>query len=182
MRNCMAIQEPNDTPAIQQARERDNGGPVRRTRPGRRGRRVVQKELPFACLRRTSRHVRRLHSGERRGARPSQHIQSSGFAFVALACMSSAPGRTRGWLRHPMLVAVKSGRSRIFSPMETRRHVALRIVSRLAVFDRIAVKRRGDIGAPRIASFTRADGIALGVGTLANVATLFLHPVLIGAP
>jgi hypothetical protein len=65
--------------------------------------------------------------------------------------------------------------------METRRHVALRIVSRLAVFDRIAVKRRGDIGAPRIASFTRADGIALGVGTLANVATLFLHPVVIGA-
>jgi NADPH:quinone reductase-like Zn-dependent oxidoreductase len=26
MRNCMAIQEPNDTPAIQHARERDNEG------------------------------------------------------------------------------------------------------------------------------------------------------------
>jgi uncharacterized membrane protein len=26
---------------------------------------------------------------------------------VALACMSSAPGRIGGWLRHPMLVAVK---------------------------------------------------------------------------
>jgi hypothetical protein len=95
------------TPRRSSTRERDNGGPVRRTRPGRRGRRVVQKELPFACLRRTSRHVRRLHCGERRGARPSQHIQSSGFAFVALACMSSAPGRIGGWLRHPMLVAVK---------------------------------------------------------------------------
>ena len=66
--------------------------------------------------------------------------------------------------------------------METRRHVALRIVSRLAVFDRIAVKKRGDLGAQRISSFTRADGVALGVGTLAFVAMLFLHPVLIGVP
>jgi uncharacterized membrane protein len=49
-----------------------------------------------------------------------------------------------------------------------------------AVFDRISVKKRGDIGAPRIASFTRADAIALGAGTLAYVAMMFLHPVLIG--
>ena len=48
------------------------------------------------------------------------------------------------------------------------------------VFDRIAVKKRGDIGAPSIASFTRADAIALGAGTLAYVAMIFLHPLLIG--
>jgi uncharacterized membrane protein len=29
------------------------------------------------------------------------------FAFVALACMNPALGRIRGWLRHPMLVAIK---------------------------------------------------------------------------
>lgn len=29
------------------------------------------------------------------------------FAFVALACMNPAPGKIRGWLRHPMLVAIK---------------------------------------------------------------------------
>jgi uncharacterized membrane protein len=51
-----------------------------------------------------------------------------------------------------------------------------------AVFDRIAVKKRGDFGAPRLLSFTRADAIALGIGTLAYVAMLFLHPVLIGVP
>ena len=49
-----------------------------------------------------------------------------------------------------------------------------------AVFDRIAVKRRGDVGAPRIKSFTKADGIALGLGTVAYVAMIALHPFLIG--
>jgi hypothetical protein len=51
-----------------------------------------------------------------------------------------------------------------------------------AVFDRIAVKKRGDMGAERIASFTRADATALGVGTIAYVAMIFLHPILIGVP
>jgi uncharacterized membrane protein len=51
-----------------------------------------------------------------------------------------------------------------------------------AVFDRIAVKNRGDMGARPIASFTRADAMALGVGTLAYVAMIFLHPIQIGVP
>jgi uncharacterized membrane protein len=49
-----------------------------------------------------------------------------------------------------------------------------------AVYDRIAVKRRGDFGAARVASFTRADGVVLIVGTIAYVAMIFLHPYLIG--
>jgi hypothetical protein len=48
------------------------------------------------------------------------------------------------------------------------------------VYDRIAVKRRGDLGAPRSATFTAADAIAVGGGTVAYVAMLFLHPYLIG--
>jgi hypothetical protein len=51
-----------------------------------------------------------------------------------------------------------------------------------AGYDRIAVKRRGDVGAPRVNAFTRADAIALGVGTIAYVAMIFLHPILIGVP
>ena len=51
-----------------------------------------------------------------------------------------------------------------------------------AVFDRIAVKKRGDMGAPRVASFNQGDAIAIGVGTLAYVAMLLLHPTLIGVP
>jgi len=49
-----------------------------------------------------------------------------------------------------------------------------------AVFDRIAVKKRGDLGARRIASFTRADAIALGAGTLVYLAVMVLHPALFG--
>jgi uncharacterized membrane protein len=49
-----------------------------------------------------------------------------------------------------------------------------------AMFDRIAVKHRGDLGAPHIAAFTRADIQALGLGTLAFVTMIFLHPYLIG--
>jgi uncharacterized membrane protein len=51
-----------------------------------------------------------------------------------------------------------------------------------AVFDRIAVKRRGDLGAPRVASFTSADAVVLVVGTIAYIAMIFLHPLLIGVP
>ena len=49
-----------------------------------------------------------------------------------------------------------------------------------AVYDRIAVKRRGDLGASRISSFTAADGVNLPVGTVGYVAMMFLHPYLIG--
>jgi uncharacterized membrane protein len=51
-----------------------------------------------------------------------------------------------------------------------------------AVVDRIAVKKRGDLGAPRVAAFTGADALVLGIGTLAFVAMIALHPILIGVP
>jgi len=103
------------------------------------------------------------------------------FAFVALACMSPAPSRIKGWLRHPMLVAVKIwALAHLLSNGDAGGLLLFGSFLAWAVFDRIAVKRRGDLGAPRIASFTRADAIALGVGTLAYVAMIFLHPLIIG--
>ncbi|WP_342585875.1 NnrU family protein [Methylocapsa aurea] len=40
------------------------------------------------------------------------------FSFVALACMNPAPGKIRGWLRHPICwSASKSGRWRISWPI-----------------------------------------------------------------
>jgi uncharacterized membrane protein len=89
------------------------------------------------------------------------------FAFVALAAMGKAPGRIRG-LAH-LLVNGDAGGMILFGSFLA-----------WAVYDRIAVKRRGDTGAPKIASFTRADAMALGVGTIAYVAMIFLHPLLIG--
>jgi uncharacterized membrane protein len=103
------------------------------------------------------------------------------FAFVALAAMGKAPGRIRGWLRHPMLVAIKIwALAHLLVNGDAGGMILFGSFLAWAVYDRIAVKRRGDAGAPRIASFTRADAMALGVGTIAYVAMIFLHPLLIG--
>jgi uncharacterized membrane protein len=105
------------------------------------------------------------------------------FAFVALACMNPAPGKIRGWLRHPMLVAIKIwALAHLLANGDAGGMLLFGSFLAWAVFDRIAVKKRGDIGAMRIESFTRADATALGVGTLAYVAMIFLHPILIGVP
>lgn len=105
------------------------------------------------------------------------------FAFVALACVNPAPGKIRGWLRHPMLVAIKIwALAHLLANGDLGGMLLFGSFLAWAVFDRVAVKKRGDFGAPRLASFTRADAIALIVGTAAYVAMILLHPVLIGVP
>jgi uncharacterized membrane protein len=105
------------------------------------------------------------------------------FAFVALASIGRRPSRIRGWLRHPMLVAVKIwALAHLLANGDLGGMVLFGAFLAWAVFDRIAVKRRGDAGAPRIAAFTRADAVALGAGTVAFVAMILLHPYLIGVP
>lgn len=105
------------------------------------------------------------------------------FAFVALACMNPAPSKIRGWLRHPMLVAIKIwALAHLLANGDAGGMLLFGSFLAWAVFDRIAVKKRGDVGAMRIKSFTRADATALGVGTLAYVAMIFLHPILVGVP
>ena len=103
------------------------------------------------------------------------------FAFVSLACMNSAPSRIRGWLRHPMLVAIKIwALAHLIANGDLGGMLLFGAFLAWAVYDRIAVKRRGDLGAPRVSSFTPADGVNLVVGTVAYVAMIFLHPYLIG--
>jgi uncharacterized membrane protein len=103
------------------------------------------------------------------------------FAFVSLACMNPAPSRIRGWLRHPMLVAIKIwALAHLLANGDLGGILLFGSFLAWAVYDRIAVKRRGDLGAPRVSSFTPADGVNLLVGTVAYVAMMFLHPYLIG--
>ncbi len=103
------------------------------------------------------------------------------FAFIALAAMNPAPSRIRGWLRHPMLVAIKIwALAHLLANGDAGGMVLFGSFLAFAVYDRIAVKKRGDYGAAPVKSFTRADAITLGVGTLAYIAMIFLHPVLIG--
>ena len=103
------------------------------------------------------------------------------FAFVALAAMGKQPGRIRGWLRHPMLVAIKIwALAHLLVNGDLGGMVLFGSFLAWAVFDRIAVKRRGDLGAKRVSGFTRADVTALVAGTVAFIAMIFLHPYLIG--
>ena len=103
------------------------------------------------------------------------------FAFVALACVNPAPSRIRGWLRFPMLVGVKIwALAHLLANGDLGGMLLFGSFLAWALFDRISLKRRGDLGAPRISAFTRADAIALLVGTVAYVAMMLLHPFLIG--
>ena len=104
-------------------------------------------------------------------------------AFVALAAMGPKPSRIKGWLRHPMLVAIKIwALAHLLANGDLGGLLLFGSFLAWAVFDRIAVKRRGDLGAPRQPAFTSADAVAVIAGTVAYVAMLFLHPYLIGVP
>ena len=103
------------------------------------------------------------------------------FAFVALACMNPAPSLIRGWLRHPMLVAIKIwALAHLLINGDAGGMLLFGSFFVWAIVDRIVVTRRGDLGARRIQSFTGADAMALGLGTVAYVAMIMLHPILIG--
>jgi uncharacterized membrane protein len=103
------------------------------------------------------------------------------FAFVALASMGKRPSRIRGWLRHPMLVAIKIwALAHLLANGDAGGMLLFASFLAWAVYDRIAVKRRGDLGAGRVAAFTRTDLVAVVAGTLAYVVMMALHPYLIG--
>lgn len=103
------------------------------------------------------------------------------FAFVALAASSPRPSRIRGWLRHPMIVAVKIwALAHLLANGDLGGLVLFGSFLAWAVVDRISLKRRGDMGGARIDHFTRTDTVALVAGTVAYVAMMLLHPYLIG--
>jgi uncharacterized membrane protein len=103
------------------------------------------------------------------------------FAFVALAATYSPAGKIKGMLRHPMLVAVKSwALAHLLVNGDLGGRVLFGAFLVWAGYDRMAVKRRGDAGAPRAAHVTSGDAIALAIGTVAAIAMLWLHPLLIG--
>jgi uncharacterized membrane protein len=103
------------------------------------------------------------------------------FAFVALAAAYAPPSRIKSALRHPMLVAVKAwALSHLLVNGDLGSMLLFGALLAWAVYDRIAVKRRGDQGAPPVASFGRNDVIAIAIGTVAYFAMMWLHESLIG--
>lgn len=103
------------------------------------------------------------------------------FAFVAIASRRAPASRIRGLLRHPTLVAVKAwALAHLLANGDLGGMLLFGSFLAFAVYDRIAVKRRGDSGAPRLDAFTKGDAIAVGAGTAVFALILFLHPYLFG--
>ncbi len=103
------------------------------------------------------------------------------FAFVALAAAYSPPGKIRAVLRHPMLVAVKIwALSHLLVNGDLGSMLLFGGLLAWAVYDRIALKRRGDMGAPRVDGLKPADAIVIVIGTVGYVAVMWLHDSLIG--
>jgi uncharacterized membrane protein len=104
------------------------------------------------------------------------------FSFVALVAAYAPAGRIKGMLRHPMLVGIKVwALAHLLANGDLGSVILFGAFLAWAVYDRIAVKRRGDVGAPR-SGFTSGDAIVVVVGTVAYVAMFWLHPWLIGVP
>jgi uncharacterized membrane protein len=103
------------------------------------------------------------------------------FAFVALVAAYAPPSRIKSMLRHPMLVAVKVwALSHLLVNGDLGSMLLFGALLAWAVYDRIAVKRRGDLGAPSVAHFGRNDLVVLALGTVAYLAMMWLHESLIG--
>jgi uncharacterized membrane protein len=103
------------------------------------------------------------------------------FAFVAIASRRAPASRIRGLLRHPTLVAIKSwALAHLLVNGDLGGMLLFGSFLAFGVYDRIAVKRRGDLGAPRLDAFTKGDAIAVGAGTAVFALILFLHPWLFG--
>ncbi|MFO1158227.1 MAG: NnrU family protein [Reyranellaceae bacterium] len=103
------------------------------------------------------------------------------FALVALVAAYAPPSRIKAVLRHPMLVGIKAwALSHLLVNGDLGSMLLFGGLLAWAIYDRIAVKRRGDPGAPAVASFGRNDAIVVVIGTLAYFVMMWLHQSLIG--
>lgn len=102
------------------------------------------------------------------------------FAFVALTAAYAPAGGLKSLLRHPMLVAVKAwALSHLLVNGDLGSMLLFGSLLAWAVYDRIAVKRRGDPGAPAT-GWSLNDLLVVVIGTVAYVAMFWLHDSLIG--
>ena len=95
------------------------------------------------------------------------------------------PGNIKKTLKHPMLVAVKTWAfAHLCANGDLGGIILFGSVLAWAVYDRISLKYRSDLGGPPIPyGGTRNDIIAIVVGTIIYLALgLVFHPVVIGLP
>lgn len=103
-------------------------------------------------------------------------------SFVALTAAYSPLGKIKSSLRHPMLVGVKAwALAHLLVNGDLGSMLLFAGFLGWAVYDRISLKRRGDLGAPA-SGVTGGDAIALVVGSLLYAAMWWLHPLAFGVP
>ncbi len=98
---------------------------------------------------------------------------------MALVATYAPPSRIKSVLRHPMLVAVKAwALAHLLVNGDLGSMLIFGSLLAWAVYDRIAVKRRGDMGAPRV-GWSKNDVLVVVIGTAAYAAMIWLHDSLI---
>ena len=102
----------------------------------------------------------------------------AGLIMVAAAYLPR--GRIAARLKHPMLAGLKTwALAHLLVNGDVRSVLLFGAFLAYGVADRIALKRRGDMGAPAVSRF--GDITAIAVGAAAWVAIyLFLHPIIAG--
>lgn len=102
------------------------------------------------------------------------------FAFVALVAVYAPPSRIKAILRHPMLAGVKAwALSHLLVNGDLGSMLLFGGLLIWAVYDRIALKRRGDPGAGP-AAWSKNDVIVVAIGSVAYALVFWLHDSLIG--
>lgn len=107
--------------------------------------------------------------------------------WIAIVCVVAAyiPGNIKRVLKHPMLVGVKLWAvAHLIANGDLGSLILFGSILAWAVFDRISLKRRSDVGGPGIPQGGwPSDLVAVVVGTVVYVALVLLfHPIIIGVP
>jgi uncharacterized membrane protein len=112
---------------------------------------------------------------------------SAALMWPAIVCVVAAyfPGDIKRWLKHPMLVGVKLWAfAHLLISGDLGSIILFGSILAWAVYDRISLKHRSDLGSPPIPIGGRTnDVITIIVGSIFYLALgLVFHPLVIGVP
>ena len=115
----------------------------------------------------------------------SKHLALA-LMLVSFVCLAAAyiPSRIGAALKHPMLLAVKIwALAHLMANGDAASLVLFSSFLAYAVYDRISLKRRGNLGRTAAGATVINDAVVVGVGlTLYLLMAFYGHPLLIGVP
>lgn len=115
----------------------------------------------------------------------SKHLALA-LMLVSFICLAAAyiPSRIGAALKHPMLLAVKIwALAHLMANGDVASLILFSSFLAYAVYDRISLKRRGNLGRTAEGATAINDAVVVGVGlTLYLLMAFYGHPLLIGVP